>query len=84
MPTWRVCEEPCQTLQLVRMPARTREGDPFDEWLSKWSESAASTLLDAMFHGAGEGWDMPIASSDEIDLIRSQSKARRHRRRTYF
>jgi hypothetical protein len=33
-------------------------------------------LVDAMFHGAG--MDIPIASSDEIERIRSESKARRH------
>jgi hypothetical protein len=35
-------------------------------------------FLDAMFHGAGEGWDTLIASTGEMERIRSPNKARRH------
>jgi hypothetical protein len=35
-------------------------------------------FVDGLFHGAGDSWDALIASSGEVERIRSQSKARRH------
>ena len=78
MPTCSICEQPCRALQLVRVPARSRDDGPFDEWAEQMVGECCIGFLDAMFHGAGKGWDTLIASSGEVERIRNQSKARRH------
>jgi len=67
MPTCSICEQPCQRIEPVHVPARSREYGPSDAWrpFDDWGEQmvgeCCADFVNAMFHGAGEGWKTLIA-----------------------
>jgi hypothetical protein len=62
----------------VRVPSRSRADGPFDESTDQMVGECCIDFLYAMFHATDEAWDTLIASSGEVERIRSQNKARRH------
>jgi hypothetical protein len=69
MPIRSICKQDCRTLRAVRAPNRSREDGPFDEWTDQMPASAASIFWTRCSRAGAKGWDIPISSSDELELI---------------